>query len=141
MTAPDGRIELLVLDFHGVCFEPRTGEIDPTAAQLTADAEAGGIATAVLSNELDDRTIASTPLLQQVAHVVSCTTGIQKPDRRAFQRVMLLASADAARTVVVDDAPENVRGAEAAGATAIWFDRTDRAGSWTRVRRSLGLPA
>ena len=132
-------VELLVLDFHGVCFDPRTGDIDPAAVELVADIEALDIIAAVLSNELDDHTIASTPLLQQMDHVVSCTAGIQKPDRRAFQRVMLLASVDASRTVVVDDSPDNVRGAEAAGARVVWFDADDRAASWARAREGLGL--
>ena len=48
------------------------------------------MAVAVLSNELDDDTVETHPVLRAVDHVVACNTGIQKPDRRAFQRVLLL---------------------------------------------------
>ena len=135
------RPALLILDFDGVCFDRSRHEIDPDAVALVGDAQRHGILVAVLSSELDDTTIATTPLLDEVDHTVVCTTGIQKPDRRAFQRVMLLTGIDAHRTVVVDDSEVNVRGAAAAGATAIAFDVDDRAASWTSVRRAAGLTA
>lgn len=135
----DDRPALLVLDFDGVCFDRSRREIDPEAIGVVDDARRHGIVVAVLSNELDDATIASTPLLDDVDHVVVCAAGIQKPDRRAFQRVMLHAGIDADRTVVVDDSEVNVRGAAAAGASALAFDVEDRAASWTSVRRAVGL--
>ena len=98
-----------------------------------------GITVAVLSNELDDDTIETHPLLGAVDHVVACNTGIQKPDRRAFQRVLLLTGIEAERTLVVDDAEDNVRGAEAAGTAALHFDVDDCAASWAAIRAELGL--
>ncbi len=140
MTPESTAAALLVLDFDGVCFDPTARDIDPAAADLVRDARAVGIGVAVLSNELDEHTRTTTPLLDDVDHVVACTTGIQKPDRRAFQRVMMIADVSPERTVVVDDRDANVRGAEAAGARAVLFDLGDRAGSWTAIRRAAGLP-
>ncbi len=132
------RYELLVLDVGGVCIDEE-GATDPTVAGVIDAAKERGLTVAVLSNELDNATIATHPLLQRVDHVVSCNRGIQKPDRRAFQRVLLLTGIDADRTLVVDDAGDNVRGAQAAGTTALHFDVDDRAASWATVRVELGL--
>ncbi len=129
--------DLLVLDFGGVCVDA-DGASDPAAVDLIDAAHGRGMAVAVLSNELDPATVASHPVLRVVDHVVTCNTGIQKPDRRAFQRVLLLTGIEAGRTLVVDDSPDNVRGAEAAGTTALRFDPADRAGSWAVVREALG---
>lgn len=130
--------ELVILDFGGVCVVA-DGTRDLAASDLVEDARNDGIVVAVLSNELDDRTVTDEPVLQAVDHVVACNTGIQKPDRRAFQRVLLLTGAAAEHTLVVDDSTDNVRGAEAAGITALRFDTGDRARSWAAVRGALGL--
>jgi len=131
---------LLILDFGGVCVDPADpARVDPAAELLVTDGQRLGISVAVLSNELDDRTIATTPLLGLVDHVVSCNERIQKPDRRAFQRAMLAAGVEATDTLVVDDSIDNVRGARAAGAAALHFDLDDRTGSWSAVRRAIGL--
>ncbi|MEO1060576.1 MAG: HAD-IA family hydrolase [Actinomycetota bacterium] len=127
--------ELLVLDVGGVCVD-RAGRSDPAATELVDAARERGIVVAVLSNELDE---ASADALPPVDHVVACNTGIQKPDRRAFQRVLLLTGTDAAAALVVDDSADNVRGAEAAGAAALHFDPDDRSASWAAVRAALGL--
>ena len=128
--------ELLVLDFGGVCVDA-DGTTDPAVVDLIDAARRQDVTVAVLSNELDASTVASHPVLRAVDHVVTCNTGIQKPDRRAFQRVLLLTGVEAGRTLVVDDSPDNVRGAEAAGTTALRFDTADRAGSWAAVRETL----
>ncbi len=139
MAPHDRTVELLILDFHGVCLDPRAGTIDPVAKAVVSECSPLGLPVAVLSNELDGHTIQSTPLLQQVDHVVSCTTGIQKPDRRAFERVIRLVGVAPEHAVVVDDQPINARGAQAAGAASIWFDVDDREASWASVRRAIGL--
>lgn len=130
--------ELLVLDFGGVCVDA-DGSTDPEVIDVIAAARERSITVAVLSNELDDDTIAVHPVLRSVDHVVACNTGIQKPERRAFQRVLLLTDVDAEQALVVDDADDNVRGAQAAGTTALHFDVDDRSRSWAAVRSELGL--
>ncbi len=128
-------IELLVLDFDGVCTYSAAELIGRGAARTLADAvrpevedlvqaiRRGGVAVAVLSNELSQDWIADVPLLAAVDHVVCCSdNGIFKPDRRAFQRCVLLAGVSPESTAVVDDSRDNVTVAGSLGMTAILFD-------------------
>ncbi len=141
LQSTDPMRRLLILDYDGVCLscvDPAHPTIDPEVSELIRYARQAGITVAVLSNELDDHTINNTPMLRSVDHVVVCSAGIQKPDRRAFQRVMLLTGIEASNTVVVDDSRDNIRGAAAAGAVAVHFDATNRRRSWTAVRSELG---
>lgn len=144
------RYDLLVLDYAGVCtpshaeFAQRstlaTSETDerPGCLPVIRLAHSLGLTVVVLSNEIDPAWIERSSALSAVDHVIACTdNGILKPDRRAFQRALLLTNCAADRSLVVDDAIDNVRGAQAAGLTAILFDTTDADASWASVTQAL----
>ena len=143
---------LLIVDFVGVCtaalhdlahiVEDVEGAVPvhTWAESAIASAREAGIAVVVLSNELDEATIERTPFFRTLDGTISLAhAAITKPDRRAFERVMLAHEVPAARTLVVDDSEDNVRGAQAAGATVLHFDASDPAGSWEAVRKELGI--
>lgn len=53
-------------------------------------------------------------------------TGLRKPERALFERVLRENGLDAARTLFVDDTLENVEGARAAGLQGLWLDLSRR---------------
>lgn len=53
-------------------------------------------------------------------------TGLRKPERALFERVLQENGLDAARTLFVDDTLENVEGARAAGLQGLWLDLSRR---------------
>lgn len=55
-------------------------------------------------------------------YVVSCRTGLRKPDARAYEALVARCGAAAGRCLMVDDRASNVEGAQAAGLRAIRFD-------------------
>lgn len=144
-------IELLVLDFDGVCTysaseliergsaQPLAGAVRPEAEGVVASAQNQGIAVAVLSNELSQDWISDVPLLAAVEYVVCCSdNGIYKPDRRAFQRCALLAGVRPKHTVVVDDHPDNVNVAASLGMTAVLFESALE-DPWKQVKELLDV--
>jgi putative hydrolase of the HAD superfamily len=149
----DADVRALIVDYDGVC-TPSIRELvaDPTlladgSVPIRPDAHTcigaaldQGLVVVVLSNDLPTSTVDTTPILQRVDHVLSLANApIRKPDRRAFQRALLLAGVSPDRALVVDDSASNVAGARAAGIPAIHFDVTAPAESWAAVRRLLGL--
>ena len=143
---------LLIVDFVGVCTAPladlaRTADpasatvpVHPQAESVIQSARAAGIAVVVLSNDLPEATIEATPLLSAIDDAISlANSAITKPDRRAFERVMLAQQVPANRTLIADDSPENVRGAKSAGATALHFNPSTPHQSWTTIQTQLGL--
>lgn len=141
-----GAFDLLILDFEGVCTPTVSQRIaDPelpmehSAAQPTVErARAAGLTVVILSNEIDPGWTATHPVLGEADHIVNCAdNGIFKPDRRAFQRCLLLSGANAERTLVVDDDPDNVTVAASLGMTALRFDPDDVSGSWVAVDLEL----
>ena len=143
---------LLIVDFVGVCTAPladlaqtadpasATVPVHPQAESVIQSARAAGIAVVVLSNDLPEATIEATPLLAAINDTISlANSAITKPDRRAFERVMLAQQVPANRTLVADDSPQNVRGAKSAGATALNFNPSTPHHSWTTIQTHLGL--
>ena len=63
-------------------------------------------------------------LFEQVYY--SQDTGMRKPERALFERVLQENGLDAARTLFVDDTLENVEGAHAAGLQGLWLDLSRR---------------
>ena len=53
-------------------------------------------------------------------------TGLRKPERALFERVLRANGLEAARTLFVDDTLENVEGARAAGLQGLWLDLSRR---------------
>ena len=137
---------LLILDFDGVCTRPMREQVEhPTdrpdrteALDVVSAARRSGVTTIVLSNEIDTAWADRFPVLSAVDHVVNCADNrIYKPDRRAFQRCVLLAGTTAERTIVVDDGEDNVTVARSLGMTAVHFDVAEPATSWAAVGRLL----
>ncbi len=145
-TAP--RIELLILDFAGVC-TPSASELRTIDAHgpipirsgvsnVVTTAQEQGVTVVILSNEISTDWVLSEDLFRQVDHVVSCADNkIWKPDRRAFQRCLLLVGCDAEQTLVVDDQVDNVTVAESLGMRTVHFDNTRVAASWSHVLGAL----
>lgn len=140
------------MDFVGVCTAPlgdlaRTADptsavvpVHPQAESVIQSARAAGITVVVLSNDLPEATIKATPLLAAVDDTISlANSAITKPDRRAFERVMLTQRVPADRTLVVDDSIDNVRGARSAGTAVLHFDPSNPRRSWDTVRTELRL--
>ncbi len=149
-------VRLLVVDFGGVCTLSARELIEleqagrgrrslaetvrPLAVTTIAAAQTAGIVVAVLSNELSRSWAATVPLLAQVDHLFPCSdNGINKPDRRAFQRCLLVSGLAAHQTLVVDDDADNVGVAATLGMQVARFDTTDPDESWCEVGRRLGL--
>jgi putative hydrolase of the HAD superfamily len=144
--------DLLILDYAGVC---TLSHAEIVASSQPADdrqieraeglavvrwAQAAGTKVVVLSNEIDRAWIPNSPLLSTVDSVLACTdNGILKPDRRAYQRALLLTGCTAERALFVDDDLDNVRGARGAGLDAIAFDTNDPRASWAVVASACGL--
>ena len=146
------KYELLILDFVGVCTAPladlaqtadHTNPAVPVhqwAEPVIRDAQATGVVVVVLSNDLPESTIKATPLLTAIDATISLAdSAITKPDRRAFERVMLTHQISANRTLIVDDSLENIHGAQSTGATTLHFDPSTPHHSWKAVQTELGL--
>lgn len=141
---------LLILDFAGVCTasalqrlsghsaDAPHNDIRPECEELVRHAQQAGIEVVILSNEISMDWMSSIPLLEAVDHVVACSdNNIFKPDRRAFQRCLLLTGADAERTLVVDDEADNITVASSLGMHTVLFNEDDTQASWSEVRKKL----
>ena len=60
-------------------------------------------------------------LLTGLERYLSCELGMAKPAPEAFLKVAELARIEPERSLMIDDAPENVRGAREAGFKALLF--------------------
>ncbi|MFW2383323.1 MAG: HAD-IA family hydrolase [Acidimicrobiales bacterium] len=141
---------LLVLDFDGVCTynhrEIVSHPIDvtklenlirPGVSDLVTAAQDAGVIVAILSNDLPSSWIGELDILKQVDHVfLGSDNGIYKPDRRAFQRCLVVTGVSPECTVVVDDHVDNVNVAATLGMTAFLFDDDF---VWAPVREALGV--
>jgi len=158
MSEVERNHDLLVLDFGGVCTPSHRETIDaadsggdgkpveaittirPGCEAVVAAAQNHGIQVVILSNEISPDWAETIPLLNQVDRVLACTDNrIFKPDRRAFQRALLLTGCRANRSLVVDDEMDNVRSAQAIGLNTIHFDTTNPKHSWAEITQTLGL--
>ena len=120
--------------------------VRPQARALLADAHAGGLDTAVLSNDLcdfhDQAWIDRIGFLTEVGCVVDASRhGTRKPAPEAYRQVLDRLGVAADQTLFVDDQPANTAGAQAVGMAVVWFDVTRPQPSYAKVRRALGLAA
>jgi putative hydrolase of the HAD superfamily len=130
-----------------VMFETPAGlAVRPEAPVLVADARAAGLRTGLLTSKL--LAFLSREVVERSQFLGSfdvlldeSETGVAKPDPRAYAEAATAMGLDPAAIVFVDDDPANVAGADTAGMAGVQFDITDPAGSFTRVRNRLGLPA
>ena len=123
---------------------PEAELVRPEARDLVADAQAAGLETAVLTNDLydfhDQAWIDRMGILAEVGCVVDASRhGTRKPDPAAYRLVLDRLGVAADQAVFVDDQPANAAGAAAAGMAAVWFDVTRPDDSYRKVRHALGL--
>ncbi|RYG90310.1 HAD family hydrolase [Loktanella sp. IMCC34160] len=116
--------------------------IRPEALAAIEKARNAGRKLAILSNELDLFYGADfrekLPFLKDFDAIVDATyTGILKPDPRAYGLVTDALGVAPGDCVFVDDQLKNIRGAEAAGMTAVHFDVTNPAVSYASALRAL----
>lgn len=135
-------IDLLILDFDGVCTAPMRRmltEEERHAWQRRAEsgvslARSLGTTVVILSNEVREEWTVDFPVLGLVDQVVNCAdNGIYKPDRRAFQRCLLLTGKSAERTLVADDNTDNIAVAASLGMQTVHFDGLGFNEPWSAV--------
>lgn len=145
--------DLLLLDFGGVCTPSHEEYLTAPSPESTSlshvrdacirvvlQARTEGLVVAVLSNEVDMSWPHSRAFLQSVDHVFACSDNrIFKPDRRAYERALLITGIGAAKTLFVDDEPDNIAGAIGVGLAAVLFDLADPEASWREIAGLLGL--
>jgi putative hydrolase of the HAD superfamily len=125
---------------------PEAELVRPQARDLVAAAQAAGLETAVLTNDLYDfheqAWIDRIRVLAEVGQVVDAARhGTRKPAPAAYRLVLDRLGVAPDQVVFVDDQPANVAGAEATGMAALWFDVTRPDDSYRQVRHALGLAA
>jgi len=153
LVARLSRYDLLILDYGGVCTMSHHELMAATVRSDRFNAERSECLTfvlavqalemqvVVLSNEIDREWVKHSSVLAHVDHVIACSdNGILKPDRRAYQRALLVSGCVPERTLFVDDDIDNVRGALGAGLTAMLFDTRDPAASWSAIEAEVRLP-
>jgi len=154
LVARVSRYDLVILDYGGVCtmshhelMASATVRSDRFNAErsecltFVLAVQALEMQVVVLSNEIDREWVKHSSVLAHVDHVIACSdNGILKPDRRAYQRALLVSGCVPERTLFVDDDIDNVRGALGAGLTAMLFDTRDPAASWSAIEAEVRLP-
>ncbi len=147
---------MLLLDYGGVCTlsarecvaahdgdggsstVSEQGATRPECRSVVAKARAAGVCVAILSNEIDRSWATSVPLLDEVDHIIACSdNGLLKPDRRAYQRALMVTGASADQVLFVDDEPVNVAGARAVGIEAMLFDVDRAADCWAEIAQRV----
>jgi 2-haloacid dehalogenase len=113
----------------------------PGMADLVDELRLAGVPSYLLTNsstETYPKMRERYPFLHRLAgELVSGEVGLLKPDPEIFQVLIERFQLRPGRTLFVDDRPENVRGAAAAGLRAIRFRG---AAALRRVLRSAGVP-
>ena len=145
--------DLLILDYGGVCTMSHHELVEAAVPSDRFNAErheclpfvlavqALEIQVAVLSNEIDREWVKQSSVLACVDHVIACSdNGIYKPDRRAYQRALLVSRCVPERALFVDDEIDNVRGAQGAGLAAMLFDTLDAVASWAAIDAAIRRP-
>ncbi len=132
-------------EYMHTCFSGTEDEmIRPEITGLVSDAAAAGLATGILTNELElfhgREWMARVEVLGQVDAIVDASvTGVLKPDPGAYRLALDALDLEAGQVLFVDDQPVNVAGAESAGVAAVRFDVTDVPGSVALIRAALDL--
>jgi putative hydrolase of the HAD superfamily len=116
--------------------------VRPEVDAFVEDVQRDGRCAGVLSNDL---TVLMTPqwrasitLLRRLSPVIDLGEhGVLKPDPRAYELGIEAVGAIPSDIVFVDDQPANVAAAVDAGLVGVWFDITDVADSFERIRRAV----
>jgi putative hydrolase of the HAD superfamily len=112
---------------------------------LAQEVVAAGAPVAMLSNDLTafhgaDWAAGVSAFRRLGPLLDAASLGARKPDPAAYAAATARLGVPPASVVFVDDLEDNVRGAEAAGLSAVFFDIADPPGSMARVRAALNRP-
>ncbi len=112
--------------------------LDAGMLGVVRSAHDGGVRTALLSNSWGNHY--PDELFDGIfdAVVISGRVGMRKPDAEIFRHTAELLGLDPAACVMVDDLPQNVRGAVAAGMVAV--QHTDVDSTRAELEVLLGMP-
>ncbi|MDG5486720.1 HAD-IA family hydrolase [Mycolicibacterium gadium] len=118
--------------------------VRPEAEQMLIDIKTAGLRSAILTNDMgmfhSPQFLASVRFIAEVDVVVDAsTTNVLKPDPRAYLDVLRALGSSPQCAVFTDDMPHNIRGANAVGMCAIWFDVRDPRGSYAELARAAGF--
>lgn len=116
--------------------------VRPEITALLDRLQARGVRTAVLTNDLTafhpDEWVQRMSVIPRFDPLIDLShVGFLKPSREAFDHALKILDADPGDVVFLDDQQPNVRGAQAVGIDAVWFDPTDVAGSVDRLEARL----
>ena len=117
--------------------------IDQDAVALMRDARAAGRRVGVLSNDaysiMGREFFAGRPEFAELdAFVDAVDIGVRKPEPAAYQRAAEALGVAPDQVVFLDDTPECVDGARAAGMHAIQVDPADRRPAFDQAARGAG---
>ncbi|WFE24955.1 HAD-IA family hydrolase [Solwaraspora sp. WMMD791] len=108
--------------------------LNPDTVEFVADCAAAGHGLALLSNAPASLAVAieAAPWAQAFHHLLfSCRIALTKPDPAIFQVLLRQLAAPAGQVTFVDDRPENVAAAAAAGLTALCYPQLPAPGRVT----------
>jgi putative hydrolase of the HAD superfamily len=119
-------------------------EVDERMLILVDRVRAAGVVTALATNQQSYRGTyikENLPYDQHFDHQFhSFEVGLAKPDPAYFAHIVETIGVEPAEAVFVDDVLANVRGAQAAGLSAVHFAQTDTYGSLRCRLRALSVP-
>lgn len=118
--------------------------VRPEARRLLRDARSAGIPVGVLTNDLtsfhDQEWLDRMTIIREFDVMVDGRTdGVYKPDPAAYELMLARLGVPAAGTILIDDQPVNLRGAEAVGMTPVHLDPIDPGTGFRLARSMLGL--
>ena len=140
-----GRPDLTAQELWPMAYAGSQDEfLRPEIVALVDEAMAAGVRAAMLSNDLTTfhgaGWVDEVPFFRRIGTFFDASSlGARKPDPIAYTAAVERLGLSAGAVLFVDDLPENVIGASAAGLPAVLFDITDPAGSTAVVRKELGL--
>lgn len=138
-----GRSDLAIQELWQVLYAgDETDFIRPETMALAEEVAAAGAPVAMLSNDLTAfhgaDWVTGVAAFRHLGPLLDAASlGARKPDPAAYAAATARLGVPPASVVFTDDLEENVRGAEAAGLTAVFFEITDPTGSIARVRAAL----
>lgn len=138
-----GRPDLTIRELWQVLYGgDETEFIRPETLSLARDVVAAGAPVAMLSNDLTafhgSEWVAGVSAFRQLGPLLDAASlGARKPDPAAYAAATTRLGVPPSAVVFADDLEDNVRGAEAAGLSAVLFDIADPPGSVARVRAAL----
>jgi len=138
-----GRPDLTIRELWQALYGGHPSEfVRPETVALADDVTAAGAPVAMLSNDLvalhGPDWAAGVAAFRRLGPLLDAATlGARKPDPAAYAAATARLGVPSGSVVFTDDLPDNIRGAQAAGLSAVLFDIADPAGSIARVRTAL----